>query len=76
MFIQDWHSRLDLSSRASLYRNLSNTFCYKLYLDSISVVKFRIALTRLRTADHRLLTETGRWVKPKPISLENRKCIT
>ena len=24
MFIQDWHSRLDLSSRASLYRNLSN----------------------------------------------------
>ena len=49
MFIQDWHSRLDLSSRASLYRNLSNMFCYKSYLDSISVVKFRIALTRVRT---------------------------
>ena len=76
MFIQDWHSRLDLFSRASLYRNLSNIFCYKSYLDSISVVKFRIALTRLRTAAHRLLIETGRWVKPKPIALENRKCIT
>ena len=24
MFKQDWHSRLDLSSRASLYRKLSN----------------------------------------------------
>ena len=24
IFIQDWHSRLDLFSRASLYRNLSN----------------------------------------------------
>ena len=23
-----------------------------------------------------LLTETGRWVKPKPIALKNRKCIT
>ena len=39
-------------------------------------MKFRIALTRLRTAAHRLLIETGRWVKPKPIALENRKCIT
>ena len=76
MFKQNWHTRLDLSSRASLYRNLSNMFCYKSYLDSISVVKFRIALTRLRTAAHRLLIETGRWVKPKPIALENRKCIT
>ena len=32
--------------------------------------------TRLRTAAHRFLIETGRWVKPKPIALENRKCIT
>ena len=39
-------------------------------------MKFRIALTRLRTAVHRLLIETGRWVKPKPIALENRKFIT
>ena len=39
-------------------------------------MKFRIALTRLRTAAHRLLIETGRWVKPKPIALENSKCIT
>ena len=39
-------------------------------------MKFIIALTRLRTATHRLLIETGRWVKPKPIALENRKCIT
>ena len=76
MFIQDWHSRLDLSSRASLYRNLSNICCYKSYLDSISAVKFIIALTRLRTAAHKLLIETGRWVKPKSIALENRKCIT
>ena len=51
-------------------------FCYKSNLDSISVVKFIIALCRLRTAAHRLLIETGRWVKPKPIALENRKCIT
>jgi len=76
IFIQEWHSRLDLSSRASLYRHLSNIFCYKSYLDTISVNKFRISLTRLRIAAHRLLIETGRWVKPNPIALENRKCIT
>ena len=40
------------------------------------MVKFIIALTRLRIAAHRLLIETGRWVKPKPIALEDRKCIT
>ena len=28
------------------------------------------------TAAHRLLIETGRCVNPKPIALENRKCIT
>ena len=39
-------------------------------------MKFRIALTRLHTAAHRLSIETGRRVKPKPIALENRKCIT
>ena len=39
-------------------------------------MKFRIALTRLRTAAHISLIETGRWVKPNPIAPENRKCIT
>ena len=51
-------------------------YIYKSYLDNISVVKFRIALTRLRIAAHKLIIETGRWVKPKPIALDNRKCIT
>ena len=51
-------------------------YIYKSYLDSISVVKFRIALTRLRIAAHKLIIETGRWVKPKPIALDNHKCIT
>ena len=69
MFIQD------LSSRASLYRNVSKYIFHQSYLDSISVVKFRITLMRLHSAAHRLLIETGRWVKPKPIALENHKCI-
>ena len=40
------------------------------------MVKFTFALTRLRIASHRLLIETGRWVKLKPTALENRQCIT
>ena len=42
----------------------------------MSVVKFTITLMRLHSATHRFLIETGRWVKPKPIALVNRKCIT
>ena len=73
MFIQDWHSRLDLSG---LYHHLSTKkFCYKSKLDSISLVKFRIAITRLRIAARRLLIEMGRWVKPKTLALKNRNCI-
>ena len=39
------------------------------------MVKFRIALTRLCIAAHRLFIETGRWATPTPIALENHKCI-
>ena len=37
------------------------------------MVKFRIVLTTLRIAAHILLIETGSWINPKPIALENRK---
>ncbi len=52
VFIQDWNSRLQDSSRALFYRSISN-FEYHCYLDLISVKKFRVAVTRLRVSSHR-----------------------
>ena len=74
-FIQNWNSRLENSSRALFYRNFY-TFGYKAYLDIVSTEKLRIALSRLRLSSHRLEVETGRWVKPNAIPMENRLCST
>ena len=48
-------------SKADLYRNISDKFEYKLYLDVITIEKFRIFLSRLRSPFHRLHIESGRW---------------
>ena len=37
-------------------------------------LKFRKALTRLRLSSHRLEIEAGRWHKPNPIPVNERKC--
>ena len=73
IFSQEWHARLDNSSRARFYNQISS-FNYQVYLDKLQVDKFRISLCRLRLASHRLEIETGRWTKPIKTPLEARKC--
>ena len=73
IFVQDWHSRLEESTRARFYNTVAN-FGYQSYLDSINIEKFRISLSKLRLSSHRLEVEVGRWVKPRAITLNNRKC--
>ena len=73
--MQEWYARINESSRASLYKHAFDVFGYKLYLDIVSIEKFRFSLTRLRTSSHRLCIEAGRWAKSNPIVLENRKCF-
>ena len=72
-FIQDWHSRLQDSSRARFYVTFAN-FKYQNYLDCLSLIKFRRVLTRYRVSSHKLEVEAGRWTKPNKTPLENRKC--
>ena len=60
IYVQGWRSRLNESSKASLYKHFSQTFCYKQYLDYVDVAKFTYALTRLRVASHRHSVETGK----------------
>ena len=72
-FVQEWHHRLNDSSRALFYREIASFDC-KNYLDVVNVRKFRTALTKLRTSSHRLEIEVGRWARPQSIARKNRKC--
>ena len=72
-FQQEWVEKINDSTRSNTYKLICDFNC-KTSLDTIEVSKFRIALTRLRTSSHRLEIETGRWHKPNPIPLSERKC--
>ncbi len=62
-FLQNWNGRLQTSSRASFYNNIA-FFSFKPYLNDITIAKFRVSMTQLRTSSHRLEVEAGRWTKP------------
>ena len=40
----------------------------------MNIVKFQIAVNRLRVASHRLEIEAGRWAQPNRIPINDRKC--
>ena len=73
-FIQNWNSRLDNSSRAIFYKNVTN-FGFQFYLKSVNISKFRQSLSKLRMSSHRLQVEAGRWSKPNPTPHNERKCL-
>lgn len=72
-FRQDWNSRLSDSSRATFYSLFCN-FEHQFYLETLSVSKFRVAMTKLRVASHRLEIEVGRWARPNRVPIDERKC--
>ena len=73
IFTQDWHSRIENSSRARFYVTFVN-FKRQDYFDCLKVDKFRNCFSRYRVSSHRLEIETGRWIRPNKTPLENRKC--
>ena len=73
-FIQNWHSRIENSSKALCYRSFA-TFQFQPYLDNVNVSKYLTAFSKLRLSSHRLKVEAGRWVRPVRIPFEERKCI-
>ena len=73
-FIQGWNEEISNSSKANTYKLLAD-FNFKLYLDFVTIKKFRYAFTRLRVASHRLEIEAGRWHKPNRTPVEERKCF-
>ena len=71
MYKQNWSTKLSNSSSARSYFIFKDMFLYSDYLDTIKFERWRIAFTRLRTNNHNLAIETGRWTQ-QPI--ENRRC--
>ena len=74
VYIQDWHSRLENSTRAMLYISVAK-FQYQQYLDILKVEKYRNSLCKIRVSAHRLEVETGRWTKPNKTPLDDRICL-
>ena len=74
VFMQEWHARLENSTRARFYMYISN-FKHQIYLDSLQIDKYRKWLCKFRVSSHRLEIEAGRWTKPNKTPLDNRKCI-
>jgi len=72
-FVQNWNERLHTSTRANFYKHIS-VFQFQPYLNICNVNKFRVNLSKLRMSSHRLNIETGRWARPTPIPLDQRKC--
>ena len=68
IFIQEWHERLENSTRARFYVNIAN-FKHQTYLDNLTVKKFQQNLTRFRVSSHRLEIECGRWTRPEKNTL-------
>ena len=67
-FVQNWNSRISESSRAT------SNFNFQLYLETVKVKMFRIALSKLRLSSHRLEIEVGRWARPNRTPIDQRKC--
>ena len=70
IFITNWLSTVSNSSSGFNYRILKNSFCFEPYLVSLPT-KQRKFFMQIRTRNHRLPIETGRWQK---IQREERVC--
>ena len=73
-YLQEWSSSLSSTSgKLRLYKLCKYEFKRELYLQL--PMHLRCILSRLRLSYHSLLIETGRYRKPKPIPVDERKCI-
>ena len=72
-YVQNTNGRLITHSRARFF-NLFGTFQFHDYLNLVRIPKYKYSLIKLRLSSHRLAVETGRWNKPHPIPLKERKC--
>jgi hypothetical protein len=73
---QTWHSDVGNSSKLSLYANYKFTLEHEIYLDSVTIRKFRNALGKLRTSSHDLEIERGRYSNTERNQIICKLCYT
>ena len=61
VFITNWHAQLDISSSGITYSLIKTNFGMENYLVTLPL-KLRKPLIQIRTRNHRLPIETGRWL--------------
>ena len=69
-FTQRWHSQLQLSSKGKNYGIFKEQICLEKYLTALPRSQY-LNIYRIRTTNHRLPIEVGRW---HGIALNERKC--
>ena len=72
-FRQEWHGRLQESSRARFYRVVKPQHQLSKYLQCVTCKPHRMALSRFIMSSHCLCVETGRWRRPDPIPYERKR---
>ena len=72
-YLISWHIELIEKSKLNCYNTFKTVFRPELYLSCITVVKHRIAFSRLRYSSHHLAVETGRW-RSNPLPINRRIC--
>ena len=72
---QSCMERLNGSSKCILYRNILEMYKVPFYIENIQDIRYRQAITKIRTCNHRLHSETGRWSRP-PVPFGQRLCLT
>ena len=70
IYIANWHAQLDTSSSDTTYKLIKTRFGMENYLVTLPM-KFRKSLIKIRTRNHRLPIETGRW---QHVTREERIC--
>ena len=72
VYSNQWKQKLQASTKADTYRTFKMNMSFEAYL-SHPKRKERVAMTKLRISDHKLMVEKGRHFNPI-IPRENRKC--
>ena len=65
--------KLQTHSRARFFNSFGSIKFHN-YLNLARTPKYKYALIKLTLSTHRIAVETGRWNKPHPIPLEEKKC--
>ena len=73
MYQQSFTEKVNGYSKTRLYRHIYEIYQIPFYIECVYNIRYRQAITKLRTCNHRLYSETGRWRRP-PVPFDERIC--